>query len=431
MTDQTHSEPSQETKDVPGVTGSLDSLNTHLSHHLDELKSLGPSLTEALHHDYLLPDREDLRLAARSIDLLHELRMLLEPPVLILADHFLGYVRSKCLATVVEKGIADELEKGPRTLNQLARATHTREDRLGQVMRMLYSEGVFIFDSSTGCYSNNAASSLMRSHHWTQWHNWATLYGNQFYDIARGIPSSVNEDTIRTAAQIHFDTDKDMFHFFREQGWLPELHRTLSGGASAQMPGILEDYPWYEVAEALVMDVGGGGGGFIAGLLRKYPTMQGGIFDLAPVINHVRPFFHQGGQYSDIGDRVSGNLVTGDFFKSVPRCSIYTMKWCLHDWEDNQATAILKNIRESIVIEHSSRLIILESVVSSDHSNRLSLYGDINMMMTAGGRERTVEQWENLARVSGWRLDKVWDLRRAWVKAIDFRPAFKEDKVEY
>lgn len=90
MTDQIHSEPSQETKDVPGVTGSLASLNTHLAHHLDKLKSLGPSLTEALHHDHLLPDREDLRLAARAIDLLHELRMLLEPPVLILADHFLG-----------------------------------------------------------------------------------------------------------------------------------------------------------------------------------------------------------------------------------------------------------------------------------------------------------------------------------------------------
>ena len=103
------------------------------------------------------------------------------------------------------------------------------------------------------------------------------LYGNEFYDIARGVPASIREDAVRWGAQVNFDTDDNMFSYFQKQGWLPRLHRTLGGGAIAQAPGILQDYPWEEVADQTVMDVGGGGGAFVASLLRQHPSMHGGI----------------------------------------------------------------------------------------------------------------------------------------------------------
>lgn len=309
------------------------------------------------------------------------------------------------------------------TLDELAKSTESRSDRLSQILRILYTNGIFTFDSSTGTIANNQVSSLLRSDHWTQWHNWVTLYGNQFYDIARGIPESVRSDTKRWAAQINYDTDENMFSYFRSQGWVPQLHRTLGGSATAQMPGILEDYPWQEVSQSLVMDLGGGGGGFIAGLLQKYPTMRGGIFDLPHVLDHVRPFFRPGGQFSKFQQQVlDQDLIAGDFFKSIPERSVYTMKWCLHDWKDPEALAILKNIRSSIVQKPGSTLVVLESILSDAHSGRLSHYGDINMMMTANGQERTEAQWRDLVELAGWRVERIYDLRRAWVNAIDLRP---------
>lgn len=65
------------------------------------------------------------------------------------------------------------------------------------------------------------------------------------------------------------------------------------------------------------------------------------------------------------------------------------MKWYLHDWKDPEAIKILSTIRESIVVESKSRLIVLESLCSDAHSERLSSYGAINIMMTADGQERT------------------------------------------
>lgn len=317
----------------------------------------------------------------------------------------------------------DALKTQPLTLDGLAQATQSRSDRLGQILRILCNAGIFAFEESTGHYSNTPASSLLRSDHWTHWQNWVKLYGNQFYDIARGIPASVHNDSKRWAAQVNYDTDDNMFTFFKRQGWVPELHRTLGGGAAAQMPGILADYPWEEVSHDVVMDVGGGSGAFIAGLVRQYPTMRGGIYDLPHIIDHVRPFFRPSGHFSDIEDQFRDeDLVEGDFFESVPARAVYTMKWCLHDWKDAQAVVILKNIRQSIMLGPNSRLVVLEAILSDSQSDRLSQYADINMMMTADGQERTEAQWRALAERSGWQIKEIYDLRRAWVKAMDFRP---------
>jgi hypothetical protein len=314
------------------------------------------------------------------------------------------------------------LSKGPLSLTELADVTGSHSDRLGQILHILSNSGIFYYDETSQKFSNSPASLLLQTDHWAQWGNWVSLYGNQFYDIARGIPDSTRKDATRWGAQINYDTDKNMFTYFQEQGWVPQLHKTLGGGATAQMPGIIEDYPWKDVEEEVVMDVGGGGGALIAGLLQKYPNMRGGVFDLPNVIDHIRPFYQAEGQYSDLGNRVEEYLVAGDFFKTIPAYKVYTMKWVLHDWKDKEAVEILSNIRKSLVEGPRSRLIVLESVLSSKHSGRLSQYGDINMMMTANGQERTEQQWQWLAEQSGWKIVRIYDLRRAWVKALDLRP---------
>ncbi|ETS77618.1 hypothetical protein PFICI_09680 [Pestalotiopsis fici W106-1] len=416
---------------IPDIARILDNVNDCLTKCLEDLHSLDTRLHDALHDGDVLPDRIVLREAAKAVDLLHQIQVMLDPKTLVLADHFLGYVRSKCLLAAVQQQVPDVLhQSGPITLEQLAERTGSRSDRLAQVLRILCNEGIFRHDDDQdeggGTYSNSAASRLLCADHPSQWHNWVRLYGNQFYDMARGIPGAVQRAATRSAAQINYDTDDTMFTYFQHRGWVPELHRTFGSGALAQMPGLVADYPWDEVAGGgsnLVMDIGGGGGGFLAGLLRNYPTMRGGIFDLPHVIEHARPFFRPGGQYADVADRVSDqDLVGGDFFKSVPECEVYTIKWCLHDWKDSQVIEILKTIHRSIIPSSRSRLVVLESILEDTHSSRLSQYGDLNMMMTIGGQERTVKEWTTLAGIAGWRIERIWDLRRAWVKAMDFRP---------
>jgi hypothetical protein len=329
----------------------------------------------------------------------------------------------------VEHNIPDSLASKPATLSNLASSSNTRPDRLSQIMRTLYNNGIFAYEPSSGTYSNNHVSTLLRTDHWAQWHAWVRLYGNEFYDMARGIPRSLGKTAVRTPSQIEYNTDDSMFKYFTEQGWIAKFHATLGAGAIAMAPGILEDYPWEEVAGKTVLDVGGGGGGLIALLLRRHKTMRGAVLDMPKVIEQAAMNFHGAeGQYRDVAEQVPReNLMVGDFMKQVPHFEVYTLKWCLHDWNDSKACTILRSIRQAIIRGDRSRLIILESVLSDGHSGRLSRYADMNMMVAVGGQERSETQWEELAAQTGWKLNRICTLRNAWPCVIEFIPVWASD----
>ena len=297
-------------------------------------------------------------------------------------------------------------------------------------MRVLGNKNIFAFNSATDTCSNNRVSKLLVSDHWTQWRNWVELYGSEFYNMARGIPAACRKDATRSPAQINFDTDKSMFAYFTEQGWNHRLHRTLSGGAIAQAPGLVEDYPWDSIKNCSVLDVGGGAGALVASVLRKYPSMQGGVLDTEHVITQARCNFHSNeGQFSDVGARVpTSHLIVGDFLTEVPAAEIYTMKWCLHDWDDSKAITIMKNIRKAVKQGPNSRLIIFESILADGRSSRLSRYADLNMWMAANGQERTEAQWRDLVEQTGWTVHEVYQLRNAWPCAIELRPIWQNEE---
>ncbi|KAL4913033.1 O-methyltransferase-domain-containing protein [Aspergillus aurantiobrunneus] len=374
----------------------------------------GPLNTERLaalhdHREEILPDAALSDLAARTIDLLHQVEQLLEPSSLVLADHFLGYLSSKCLSAAVEFNVPDMLADGPKSVSELAQLAGAREDRLRQVLRLLYNNGIFTYDGVSDTVSNNLTSEMLLTTHWTQWHNWVDLYGNEFYDMARGIPASLREGTVRTPAQINFDTDENMFNYFTRQGWLPRLHRTLGGGATAQAPGILADYPWEEFGDRTFLDIGGGEGALVALLLRRYPALRGALLDTP-----------KDGKFADVGDRVGeGGLIAGDFLEEIPSFEFYTMKWCLHDWDDEKAGTVLRNIRKAIKVTSESRLVVMESILADGRSSRLTRYADLTMMVSADGQERTEAQWRELAGRTGWEVRLVRRLRGAWPKVMD------------
>jgi hypothetical protein len=74
----------------PDVVRTLVDINQQLARCLESLDSIRPSLVGALHDGTMLPDPECVREAAQAVDFLHEIQLLLDPPVLRLADHFLG-----------------------------------------------------------------------------------------------------------------------------------------------------------------------------------------------------------------------------------------------------------------------------------------------------------------------------------------------------
>lgn len=289
----------------------------------------------------------------------------------------------------------------------------------------LVNQGIYTCVSGSGVsavFTNNRTSELLRRDHWTGWFRWSDLYGNEFFDVARSMPDAVRIGEHRTAAQIQYKTELGLFDYLAKEGLMDKFHKTLGAGAVAQSLGLAVDYPFEEIAQESFVDIGGGSGAFLASILRAHPEMNGSLFDMEHVIKSATPDFRDpGGKYADISSRVP-ELLTGDFTESVPSSSVYTMKWCLHDWMDEDVLTIFQNVRRSIVETQNSRFLVFESVKQSGRSGRLPRYGDLIMMITCNGKERSREDWARLAKQAGWRIEGVYPIRLAWPCAIDLRP---------
>lgn len=74
----------------PDIAGLLTDINDHLSYALKKLVSQKSGLRAALQDETELPSPEVVGSAAKAIDLSNQIQQMLDPPVLILADHFFG-----------------------------------------------------------------------------------------------------------------------------------------------------------------------------------------------------------------------------------------------------------------------------------------------------------------------------------------------------
>jgi hypothetical protein len=75
------------------------------------------------------------------------------------------------------------------------------------------------------------------------------------------------------------------------------------------------------------------------------------------------------------------------------------LKWIIHDWEDEESTAILRTIRRA-----GATVLVIERLLGPANEDPVSKLSDINMLVGPGGRERTLEEYAALFVAAGYRL---------------------------
>ena len=134
---------------------------------------------------------------------------------------------------------------------------------------------------------------------------------------------------------------EERWHFARAMG--------ISAEASAAVARHDDVAPFRRI-----VDVGGSQDVLLAGLLPAAPSATAVRFDLPKVVNGAREVLAASGP----ADRVE--LVGGDFFEQVPAgCDPYLLKSILHDWHDECALQILRNIHRAPA--PGARLAVIEA----------------------------------------------------------------------
>jgi hypothetical protein len=81
------------------------------------------------------------------------------------------------------------------------------------------------------------------------------------------------------------------------------------------------------------------------------------------------------------------------------------MKHIIHDWDDDRAAAILRNIRKAM--NPGARVILLESVVLPGNQPDFGKVIDIEMLLLPGGRERTEAEFQALFQSAGFEVTQI------------------------
>jgi hypothetical protein len=190
--------------------------------------------------------------------------------------------------------------------------------------------------------------------------------------------------------------------FFEHHAAHPEeeeiFNQAMNDMGQGVATAVVQSYEFSGIGK--IIDVGGGHGTLITPILRKYPEMTGILFDLPQVAERARESIASTG----LADRCE--VVGGDFLKSVPSGSdAYLLRWIIHNWDHENAVAILRNCRQAMGAR--SRLLLIEMVLPAGNEFHPGKFMDYIMLIALGGKERTEEEYASLLREADLRLNKV------------------------
>jgi hypothetical protein len=308
----------------------------------------------------------------------------------------MGYMASSALYLASSLNIPDELAGGPKDVAELARASGANEDALFRILRLLASMGVFA-EPGPRRFALTPAAELLR----------------------KDVPGSLRGMAVFLPDPLHFRVYADLMHsvmtgkpavdktlgmpVFEYLAKHPDYSQVFNDAMtalSAPVVGAAIDAYDFSTIGTLV-DVAGGHGEVLMSILKACPEVRGILADVGHVIEGAKPRIAAAG----LSNRC--DAVAIDFFTSVPAGGdAYIMKHIIHDWDDERASLILRNIATAMG-GNRGKVILLEAVLRGAGEPDLGKLLDIEMLAMPGGRERSADEFKALFARSGFEMTKV------------------------
>lgn len=317
------------------------------------------------------------------------------PPAAVLMQMMDGIKVTQLIYAAAKLGIADLLKDGPRTSEELAAAVGAHPKSLYRVLRALAGIGIF-HEVDGGYFVLTPLAEPLRSDVPGSLRSWAMvcgedwhlrMWGDILYSVKTGLGAFPNA---------HGMGSFEYFQQYPEKGGV--FYDAMTNLTAQVSHAVLAAYDFSGFER--IVDVGCGGGTFTAALLHAHPHLKSTLFDIPPVIGMAQQVIAGAG----LTDRC--DFVPGDFFQSVPAGGdAYVLKNIIHDWSDERAITILKNIRQ--VIPANGKVLTIEMVVEPGNDPSPAKMFDITMMVAEGGQERMESEQRELLRAAGFELTRI------------------------
>ena len=302
---------------------------------------------------------------------------------------------AQAITVAVDLGIAEALTDGPLRLEELASRVEADPDALRRLLRALIGRGVFR-QRRDGRYELNPLADTLRSSAPLSAAGLARMVGSHQHREHW----SYLADAIRTGeAVIPAVNGTDAFDYLSREPELAEaFNRAMAETTVMTVAPLMAAYSFEPYP--VVVDVGGGVGQLLAAILAATPASRGILYDLPQAVTEARGLLRR----NEFADRLS--LVEGSFFDSVPTGGdIYVLKNVIHDWPDDQAVRILRNVHAAA--NTGTKVLLIEFVIPVHKREYIGHLTDLEMLLTQAGRDRTATEYRALLERAGFRVTRV------------------------
>lgn len=324
-------------------------------------------------------------------------------PAARMRDLIMGFRSTQLLYVAARLRLADHLRAGLTNAQRLAAVVGAEPIALRRTLRALAALGV-LAQLGEDEFALTTAGELLCSEREGSLHGLADLYGEPWLWQAYG---ALLDGVCNGGVPFERVHGRSFFEYLEA---CPRAAARFDAGMSGYSKSAAA-----AIADALgelselrhIVDVGGGRGVLLGALLGRHPRLSGSLFDREAVIAAARVDFSK----ADFAPRA--DCVAGDFFERVQPvgADAYLLKSVIHDWDDTRALAILARCRLAMAQapQARSRLLLIERLLAEpdDLAAPDSALFDINMLVVAGGRERSVREYAALLSGAGLRLERV------------------------
>jgi hypothetical protein len=267
-----------------------------------------------------------------------------------------GGLYAAALAAAARLGIADRLAAGPLSVADLAGLTGTQTGPLGDLLRLLAGVGVFA-EQVDGRFANSPDSEPLQSTHPYSQRHFCRLLGEEYQPVFTALRHTL--ETGEPACDRVLGTD--LYQYLARH---PDARRVydLAMADLARPVGPLLAAALDFSAVRRVVDIGGGHGMLLRGLLGCHPHLQGVCVDRPEVC--ARAASDLAAADAGLAGRLS--FVAGDLFAPISVVGeVYLLKNVLHNWGDDDCRQVLSAQAQTLAAAAGYapvRLLVIEAL---------------------------------------------------------------------
>ncbi|KAF8060936.1 S-adenosyl-L-methionine-dependent methyltransferase [Lyophyllum atratum] len=370
-------------------------------------------------------------------------------PIETLQSYALSMFITTSLGFAVEANVADILKgAGTRGLHtkEIAAVNGVHAVRMARVLRHLAAHNVFK-EVAPNVFANNRISSLLakvkslediKADPLSQYEGsggvaWIAHTADVSLKSSTALSTFlINPCGMNAPFNIAMDENGTIWEWFKKPENLMCGQRFTEAmkGAAAHYPPELYTTAigWNDLQpDEVVVDIGGGVGNVTFILAQAFPHLRYVVQDLEKNTPEAKKFWADTSPQHICSGQV--NIQAHDFFHPQPvrAAAVYFLRFIVHDWPDMENVKILKNIRDAA--SPSSKLVLFDIVISHACRKKPSPFAgtssseqlpsieilppgvdwataiDMQMLNLFNARERTLNEFIELGKASGWKFD--------------------------